>query len=97
MSRRGKGMSLGTFSMLIGFVLCVLKAASVITWPWWAVTAPIWVPFAVFTLFMLFVGGVVGARSGVDAVAAKTFEDTDELTDEEAEMLLEHLLKRLRR
>ena len=94
MSKKRKGFSIGTLSMLAGFVLCIMKASgALITWPWWAVTAPIWVPFAVFFLFMGFVGGIVGARSGVDNVAEKVFED-DDMTDDEARELIEHLLKR---
>lgn len=33
---------LGTFSLFA--VLAVLKLIGVITWPWWLVTVPLWLP-----------------------------------------------------
>jgi len=71
-----KSMSIGTLSMLIGFALCIIKASGLglVTWPWWVVTAPVWGPFAIFAIFMLFVYMLVGTRISVDAAAEITFD-----------------------
>jgi hypothetical protein len=47
--------SLGKFFMIIGLVLCVLKASGLAlsTCPWWLTSLPIWLPIALFTVFML--------------------------------------------
>jgi len=37
------GLGLGTVLFLI---FMTLKLANLITWSWWWVTAPIWIPFA---------------------------------------------------
>jgi hypothetical protein len=81
------GISLGTVSMLVGLVMCVVKAggAGLAAWPWWVVTAPLWGPFVAFGIFMLVVSGVIFARTGADSAAEKLFdaEDDDEFTEEE--------------
>jgi phosphoglycerol transferase MdoB-like AlkP superfamily enzyme len=33
----------------------VLKLTAVIDWSWWWVTAPLWVPFALFAAFLVFI------------------------------------------
>ena len=43
---------------LLGVVFVTLKLCGVITWSWWWVTAPFWLPFA-FVLTVLAVIGVV--------------------------------------
>ena len=41
----------------IGFILflvfLILKLCNVITWSWWWVTAPIWIPAALILIFLL--------------------------------------------
>ncbi len=41
----------------IGFILflvfLILKLCNVITWSWWWVTAPIWIPVALILIFLL--------------------------------------------
>lgn len=44
------GTPLGT---LLFLVFLVLKLTGVIAWSWWWVTAPLWIPFAVFGAFSL--------------------------------------------
>ena len=41
----GGGIS---FLGLLAIVFITLKLCNVITWSWWWVTAPLWVPFALF-------------------------------------------------
>lgn len=36
-----------TFPMLLFLVFLVLKLTNVITWSWWWITAPLWVPSAI--------------------------------------------------
>ncbi len=40
------------FGGLLFLVFLVLKLTGVIAWSWWWVTAPLWVPFALWLLFM---------------------------------------------
>jgi len=43
-------------------VLAVLKLTGVVGWSWWAVTAPIWGPFAVtVAIWLLVMGLILGA------------------------------------
>ena len=72
------GMSFGQLSMLVRVILCLIKVGGgLATFPWWAVTSPIWVPPVLFILFMLGVGGVVGARVASDEIAEEVFDRDD--------------------
>lgn len=43
-----------TFPMLLFLVFLVLKLTNVITWSWWWITAPLWVPSAiVISIFLI--------------------------------------------
>jgi hypothetical protein len=42
-NKESNGLGLGTILFLI---FMTLKLANLITWSWWWVTAPIWIPFA---------------------------------------------------
>jgi hypothetical protein len=44
-----------TFPLVLFLVFLVLKLTNVIAWSWWWVTAPIWIPFAVWAVCMLIV------------------------------------------
>lgn len=44
-SAAGGGIGLGT---LLFLVFLVLKLCNVIDWSWWWVTAPLWIPVALF-------------------------------------------------
>ena len=46
------GLGLGTVLFLI---FLVLKLCDVIDWSWWWVTAPLWIPFALFVSICLVV------------------------------------------
>ncbi|MBT6051167.1 MAG: hypothetical protein HOG49_30575, partial [Candidatus Scalindua sp.] len=51
------GMGLGS---VLFIVFLVLKLCDVITWSWWWVTAPLWIPFAImiaiFVVVLVFGG-----------------------------------------
>ena len=44
-------------SVGIGFILfivfLVLKLTNVVTWSWWLVTAPLWIPFGIALVIMI--------------------------------------------
>jgi hypothetical protein len=48
----GGGLGCGTVLFLI---FLVLKLVGTITWSWWWVTAPLWIPFALVVL----IGGII--------------------------------------
>ena len=41
---------------LLGIVFIILKLCSVITWSWWWVLAPFWIPVALVIVFIVFMG-----------------------------------------
>lgn len=43
-----------SFVSLLAIVFIVLKLCNVITWSWWWVLAPIWIPFVVAMVLILF-------------------------------------------
>lgn len=43
---------------IVFIVFFTLKLAKVITWSWWWVTAPLWVPYAVFVI-IFFIGVLI--------------------------------------
>ena len=47
-------IKLGGFTTLLTVVFIVLKLCNVITWSWWWVLAPIWIPGAITILGLLF-------------------------------------------
>jgi membrane protein implicated in regulation of membrane protease activity len=52
---------------VVFLVLLALKLTETVTWSWWVITAPLWVPLAIsgvlFVLFILFAGYVVSTAS----------------------------------
>lgn len=46
-----QGGSLGTTLLLIAFI--VLKLTNVISWSWWWVLSPIWIPTALVVVLLL--------------------------------------------
>ena len=42
---------------LLFLLFLTLKLTGVITWSWWAVTAPLWIAGAIYTLWALIVAG----------------------------------------
>ena len=47
------GISLGT---VLFIVFLVLKLTETITWSWWWVTAPLWIPVAITIVFLIISG-----------------------------------------
>ena len=45
---------------LLGIAFIVLKVMGQITWSWWWVLAPFWIPVAVAVLFLLFIVVLLG-------------------------------------
>ena len=56
----GNGIGLGT---LLFIVFLVLKLTGVITWSWWWVTAPLWIPALIVACFfvLMLMGGLITA------------------------------------
>lgn len=56
MSDKSKiSIQLGGFPTLLTIAFIVLKLCNVITWSWWWVLAPIWIPVAIVALGVLFI------------------------------------------
>lgn len=56
MSDKSKiSIQLGGFPTLLTIAFIVLKLCNVITWSWWWVLAPIWIPVAIVVLGVLFI------------------------------------------
>jgi membrane protein YdbS with pleckstrin-like domain len=52
----------GGFSGLLFIAFLILKLCGVISWSWWWVTAPLWIPVAtviVVVVFMLIVAAII--------------------------------------
>jgi hypothetical protein len=47
------GISLGT---VLFIVFLILKLTETITWSWWWVTAPLWIPVAITVVFLIISG-----------------------------------------
>ena len=52
MENTGTGLSLGT---VLFIVFLVLKLCGTITWSWWWVTAPLWIPAGIGLIFIAMV------------------------------------------
>ena len=50
-SNTGGGVGLST---VLFIVFLVLKLTGVIAWSWWWVTAPLWIPWAIVGVILLF-------------------------------------------
>lgn len=47
-----------TLCQVLFIVFLVLKLTGQITWSWWWVTAPIWIPFSISLVFLMIILGV---------------------------------------
>jgi len=47
-----------TFLDMLAILFIALKLTNVITWPWWVVLAPIWIPLSI-TACLLLVAGIL--------------------------------------
>lgn len=45
-----------TFIGLLAIVFITLKLCNVITWSWWWVLSPLWIPFAIVVAFVVLFG-----------------------------------------
>lgn len=50
--------SLGSLGTILFIVFLILKLTGVISWSWWWVTAPLWIPIG-FALLLLLILGVL--------------------------------------
>ena len=48
------------FCTLLGIAFIVLKLCNVITWSWWWVLAPFWIPIAIIIAILLITGLSLG-------------------------------------
>lgn len=53
-----------TIPTLTFFVFLVLKLCNVIAWSWWWVTAPIWISFGLWMIFLTVLGLVMISAFG---------------------------------
>lgn len=56
-SSGSSGIGLGT---ILFVVFLVLKLTNFIDWSWWWVTAPLWIPFAIVLVLVVFSISVLG-------------------------------------
>ena len=43
------------FSGILFIVFLILKLTGYIDWSWWWVTAPLWIPFAIAMIYLVFI------------------------------------------
>ena len=48
-------VQLGSFPTLLTIAFIILKLCNVITWSWWWVLAPLWIPTTIIALGLLFI------------------------------------------
>ena len=61
MEEKGSGIAIGFgFTDLLFLVFLVLKLCGVITWSWWWVCAPLWIPVAILVAAVVVAGIVLG-------------------------------------
>lgn len=56
MTNNNNNMSGGFLFGLLTIVFIVLKLIHVVSWSWWWVLAPTWIPFAVVAILLLIIG-----------------------------------------
>ena len=56
-SSGSSGVDLGT---ILFIVFLVLKLTNFIDWSWWWVTAPLWIPFSILLLLIVFSISILG-------------------------------------
>ena len=60
-------IELGGPCFLLFLVFLILKLCKVITWSWWWVTAPLWIPLCIVIAIIL----VAGVIAGISAIVEK--------------------------
>lgn len=48
-------VQIGSLPTLLAVAFVVLKLCNVITWSWWWIFAPLWIPVVIVTLVLLFI------------------------------------------
>lgn len=48
-------VQIGSLPTLLTVAFVVLKLCNVITWSWWWILAPLWIPVVIVTLVLLFI------------------------------------------
>lgn len=61
-------IELGGPCFLLFLVFLVLKLTKVITWSWWWVTAPLWIPLVLCLAIVIIVLIVAGVATAVEAI-----------------------------
>lgn len=56
------GFGIGMVLFIIFLILKLSETGVVAKWSWWAVTCPLWIPFAV-VIFLLMFAGIFGNRN----------------------------------
>jgi hypothetical protein len=66
--KSGPGVGLLGLTFIVFLALKLAGIGIVATWPWWLVTAPLWMPVVVFLVFLLifaFVCIIIGIVRGI--------------------------------
>lgn len=51
------------YGIILFFIFLVLKLTGVITWSWWWVFSPLWIPFVIIIFLVVLVGVLSGVLS----------------------------------
>ncbi len=51
------------FAPVLGLIFITLKLTGVITWSWWWVLSPFWIPFAIFVVALIVLLVIAAIRS----------------------------------
>jgi len=60
-----------SIAMVLFIVLLTLKLAQAVTWSWWIVTSPLWIPWLIFILFLVGLCTIVTVRYFIDYLIKK--------------------------
>lgn len=58
------------FMHMLFIVFMILKLTGTITWSWWWVTAPLWIP-ALFATLLVIAVGVIGGKTAIIELSTK--------------------------
>ena len=69
MNKKTVRIEFGGPCFLLFLVFLVLKLCKVITWSWWWVTAPLWIPLGIVIVIVLVMGAIAGIATIVDKIS----------------------------
>ena len=80
MSNSNRGGGIGIFGLLT-LIFVVLKLIGYITWSWWWVVSPLWLPFCIFLgviigIVIMFIAGGLAGLAGISV-----FENRQKIKD----------------